>query len=73
MDKNNDNEKNTVLSVIASVPVWMIIGAMIGWRIGDYQGSTYGLIFGFLAGKIFCKWVQDKEVTADNTQDNADE
>ncbi len=58
-----ENESNnTLLSIMAMVPVWMLLGAMIGWRIGGNEGLCIGLVLGFIAGKVFHKWVEkDKD------------
>lgn len=71
MNSNNDNsnnEKNTLLSIVAMIPFWMILGAMIGWRIGGNQGLCFGLVLGYAAGKIFGRWVEkDREQQKDRS------
>lgn len=60
MDNENEN-KITLLSIVAMIPFWVLLGAMIGWRIAGNQGLCFGIVLGFIAGKIFNKWVQKEK------------
>lgn len=64
---NNNNKKDnrkTLVSVMATRPIWALIGFVIGNTWNDISGGiggVIGLAVGYIFGIFFRKWIYKKE------------